>query len=137
MSGTSLDTNILLSVLRAEQTASSVSRELSNLSKKGSLILSGPAYAELYGFYPNLDSQLKLAGIEVWDELPKEGWRRAGQAYAAYAARRKSSGGGLPRRIVTDFLIGAHASVHGLSLFTLNTKDYTDFPEVALLTLEE
>ena len=64
-------------------------------------------------------------------------WKRAGQAQAAYAQRRQTSGGGLPRRILTDFLVGAHASVGGYSLFTLNTRDYGDFPEVPLLTVSQ
>jgi predicted nucleic acid-binding protein len=62
-------------------------------------------------------------------------WKRAGQAQAAYTVRRKASGGGLPRRILTDFLVGAHASLGGHALFTLKTADFGDFPEVPLLTL--
>lgn len=56
-------------------------------------------------------------------------------AHAAYSARCQVSGGGLPRRILTDFLVGAQASTFGHALLTLNTGDYGDFPEVPLLTV--
>ena len=137
MNGVSLDSNILLALLRGEETATDISRQLNQFSAQQRLVLSGPVYAELIGFYPHLDTSLQATNIKVMPEMPVEGWRRAGEAHAAYTARRKKSGGGLPRRILTDYLIGAHASVHTLSLFTLNVADYGDFPEVPLLTLSE
>ena len=69
-------------------------------------------------------------------QMPLSAWRRAGEAHAAYAERRRLSGGGLPRRILTDMLVGAHASVTGAALLTLNISDYGDFPEVPLLTVK-
>lgn len=135
MSGISLDSNILLALLRSEPTAPAIGQQLNNLSGKHRLVLSGPAYAELVGFYPQLDEYLNAAGIKVLAEMPLSAWERAGTAHASYTARRKRSGGGLPRRVLTDYLIGAHASAHQLSLFTLNVADYGDFPEVPLLTL--
>lgn len=137
MNGVSLDSNILLALLRGEETAIEISRYLNQLSSQQRLVLSGPVYAELIGFYPQLDRYLQAANIKVMPDMPTEGWRRAGEAHTTYTARRKKSGGDLPRRILTDYLIGAHASVHGLSLFTLNVSDYGDFPEVPLLTLPE
>lgn len=135
MNGVSLDSNILLALLRGEETAPQVSRLLNQLSSQQRLVLSGAVYAELIGFYPQLDTYLQAAHIQVMADMPTEAWKQAGEAHAAYTARRRQSGGGLPRRILTDYLIGAHASVHGLSLFTLNVADYGDFPEVPLLTL--
>ncbi|WP_206431655.1 type II toxin-antitoxin system VapC family toxin [Deinococcus psychrotolerans] len=69
--------------------------------------------------------------------MPLSAWQRAGEAHAAYSARRQVSGEGLPRRMLTDFLIGAHASTFGHTLLTLNTSDYGDFPEVPLLTVAQ
>lgn len=137
MNGISLDSNILLALFRGEDTAAAIGRSLNQLSSQHRLLLSGPVYAELVGFYPQLDTYLQAANIKVMPEMPTEAWRRAGEAHAAYTARRNKSGGGLPRRILADYLIGAHASAHGLSLFTLNVSDYGDFPEVPLLTLHE
>ena len=137
MNGISLDSNILLALFRGEETAPEISRHLNMFASQHRLVVSGPVYAELVGFYPQLDAYLQSGNIKVMPEMTAEGWRRAGEAHAIYTARRKKSGGGLPRRILTDYLIGAHASVHGLSLFTLNVSDYGDFPEVPLLTLHE
>lgn len=135
MSGLSLDANVLLALWRPEPNALAVSSALGTFASRQRLVLSGPAYGELYGFYPNLKQQLTTLGVQVMPDMPVAAWQRAGEAHAAYARRRRQSGGGVPRRILTDFLIGAHASAHGLSLFTLNTADYADFPEVPLLTL--
>lgn len=133
--GISLDTNVLLALWRAETAALSISHFLTQLAARERLVLCGPAYAELYGFYPQLDESVRVMDIQVLPEMPLAAWQRAGKAHAAYTLRRKQSGGGLPRRVLTDYLIGAHASVNSLSLFTLNTADYGDFPEVRLLTL--
>ena len=92
-------------------------------------------YAELLGRRPDLDAVLAGYGISVDPQMTLETWRRAGQAHTRYAERRRLSGGGLPRRILTDMLVGAHASVSEVTLLTLNTDDYGDFPEVPLLTV--
>ena len=135
MNGVSLDTNVLLSLWRGEAQGAAVSVMLRAYAQRQRLVLSGPAYAELCGFYPQLDEQIRELELQVMPDMPLTVWRRAGEAHAAYTLRRKRSGGGLPRQILTDYLIGAHASVHGLSVFTLNTADYGDFPEVPILTL--
>ncbi len=134
MSGVSLDTNILISLWRAEATAPAVVEALREYAARWRLVLSGPAYAELCGFYIGIEAQLGVLDIQIMPDMPLSAWQRAGQAHATYTARRRRSGGGLPRQMLTDYLIGAHASVHSLSLFTLNPDDYTDFPEVPILT---
>lgn len=135
MSSTALDTTILLAIWNAEPTAPRLAAVLDRLHRQGRLIICGAVYAELSGFYPDLDTVLRTYGISPDPEMSLPAWKRAGQAQAAYAQRRKASGGGLPRRILTDFLVGAHASLGGYNLLTLNTGDYGDFPEVPLLTI--
>jgi predicted nucleic acid-binding protein len=61
-------------------------------------------------------------------------WTIAGLCYARYAARRRKATGEGPRRILADFLIGAHALVQADRLLTLDPKRYSqDFPELKLL----
>lgn len=136
MSGAALDTNVLLALWNAESTAERLAAALDRLQARGRLVVCGAVYAELLGRTPDLDAVLAAYGIGVDPQMPLSTWRRAGEAHAAYAQRRRASGGGLPRRILTDMLVGAHASVTGVALLTLNTADYGDFPKVELLTVE-
>lgn len=135
MSGVSVDTNIFSALWGGEPTAPEVTRRLNELSGEQRLVMCGAVYGELVGRYGPTLVQDSLGPVVLMPDMPLAAWQRAGEAHAAYARRRRQSGGGVPRRILTDFLIGAHASAHGLSLFTLNTADYADFPEVPLLTL--
>jgi predicted nucleic acid-binding protein len=61
-------------------------------------------------------------------------WRAAGQAFQKYAARRREKPASGPRRILDDFLIGAHASERGYRLLTLDDRLYrAAFPSLALI----
>ncbi len=135
MNATSLDSNILLALWNAESTAPRLVKVLDTLQTRGRLMVCGAVYAELYGWRPDLDALLAEYGVQADPHMPLAAWKRAGQAQATYTLRRQASGGGLPRRILTDFLVGAHCSVGGYALLTLNTRDYGDFPEVPLLTV--
>lgn len=61
-------------------------------------------------------------------------WQASGRAYSAYARRRAKAGGGRPRRILADFLIGAHAVSRNATLVTLDDTHYrTAFPALPLV----
>lgn len=105
---------------------------MNELASRHRLIICGPVYAELYAEYGDISEAIKP--FTLMTEMSLEVWQRAGVAHGQYKRRRKRSGG-LPRQILTDYLIGAQASVHGLHLLTLNIDDYREFPEVPLLTL--
>ena len=135
MSGTALDSNVLLALWNGEASAERLAIALDDLQSRGRLVICGAVYAELLGRRPDLDTVLPAYGISVDPQMLLDTWQRAGEAHAQYAERRRLSGGGLPRRILTDMLVGAHASVSEVALLTLNTDDYGDFPEVPLLTV--
>jgi len=137
LSVTALDSNILLALWNAEATAPRLVEVLGSLQSRGRLVVCGAVYAQLCGQRPDLDALLAGYGVQADPDMPLTAWKLAGRAQAAYAQRRQASGGGLPRRILTDFLVGAHASVGGYALLTLNTRDYGDFQEVPLLTVAE
>lgn len=91
-------------------------------------------YAELAASreWEALKRFLELAGVEVAWEMPEEVWERAGTAMGEYARRRR--GGALPRRVLADFLIGAHAEHHGLAVATFDRTVYEAvFPGVRLV----
>ncbi|GAA5533881.1 hypothetical protein [Deinococcus aluminii] len=55
--------------------------------------------------------------------------------HASVYAERKRSGGGLPRRLLVDFLIGAHAHTLSAALFTLDPQHYRQaFPDLHVLS---
>jgi predicted nucleic acid-binding protein len=69
-------------------------------------------------------------------ELGERVWRAAGAAFQSYAGRRQKQKGAEARRILADFLIGAHALVNGYKLLTLDASVYqASFPRLAITSL--
>ncbi len=64
-------------------------------------------------------------------------WRSAAAAYREYAVlRRKQQGDSGPRRILADFVIGAHAMHLASALLILDPGLYrAAFPELRILTV--
>jgi predicted nucleic acid-binding protein len=137
---TALDTNVISGLWSAGPLAPAVAALLRRCRDAGGLAISGAVYAELLA-HPGasagfVQAFLRDAGVEVDFDLGAAGWKLAGRSFAAYANRRRRSGGGAPRRILADFLIGAHAQLHADRLATLDAGGYaSDFPGLALLTV--
>jgi len=82
-----------------------------------------------------LDEFFNLTAIRVDWESSEQVWRAAGRAFQSYVNRRNRKKEELPRRILADFFIGAHASVHRCRLLTLDQRLYrTAFPELVIVT---
>ena len=85
-------------------------------------------YAELLAgpgaTVPVLQSLLMGSGVSLDLNLTVDIWERAGQVYGNYARRRQASGGGLPRRLLADFVVGAHAETTCTALVTLDPQHY-------------
>jgi predicted nucleic acid-binding protein len=78
---------------------------------------------------------LASTGIGLDPQLDLSVWEAAGRAYGAYAQRRRDSGGGVPRRLLADFVVGAHADQTCAALVTLDPHHYRlGFPGLAVLT---
>jgi hypothetical protein len=57
-------------------------------------------------------------------------------AFHAYAARRRRHGEAGPRRILADFVIGAHAPQNGYRLLTLDDRIHrAAFPTLKIASL--
>jgi predicted nucleic acid-binding protein len=99
---------------------------------------SGPVYAELLA-HPKaterfVDEFLTTTGVVMDCLLDEKIWREAGRRFAAYVGRRRRLGGGSPKRLLVDFLIGAHASLCADRLMTLDRDRYAqDFPRLRLI----
>jgi predicted nucleic acid-binding protein len=87
--------------------------------------------------YTFLEAFLRDTRVRVEWRMPPEVWRRAALAYRDYARRRRRRKGDAgPRRILADFLIGAHASAFGQRLLTFDGGIYQQaFPELGVRLL--
>lgn len=129
-----LDTNVLAALLYGEETTDAIVRTLDGLRDAPLHIYIG-VYVELLSApgmqQARLDAFLERYEIEIGTETTREDWLLAGAAFRAYAQRRRQSGGGQPRRLLMDFLIGAHAARHAQTLLTMDPQHYRQsFPEL-------
>jgi hypothetical protein len=135
---TALDSNILSSLWSNESSAARVHAELRKARGQGGLVVCAPVFVELMahplvspGF---VDDFIAETRITVEFVLNEPIWRKAAERYAAYAQRRRQSGGNSPRRLPADFVIAAHALLHADRLFTLDASRYhRDFQELRLM----
>jgi predicted nucleic acid-binding protein len=135
---TAIDANILSAIWKREKNAVALTDQLSELRRCGSLIICGAVLAEAMA-NPNagpgfVDDFLHQTGIKLDGLCREEMWRLAGERYAQYAARRRQSQREFVRRLLTDFIIGAHAVLEADQLMTLDRGRYErDFPELKLV----
>ena len=135
---TALDSTVISALLRGEPTKSAVRRLLNSSRQEGPLLICGAVHTELQvgpGVTAGLlDRFLSATGIGVDWQMEERIWRSAGEAFALYATRRGASGGGTPRRVLADFIIGAHAAARGARLVTLDAQHYEAcFPALRVL----
>jgi hypothetical protein len=111
---------------------------LAEARRDGALLISPFVFAELFA-YPSMTEALvrrflDTTGVVVDLRLDERVWTESGLRFARYAARCRQSFGQGPRRVLADFLVGAHALVQADRLLTLDPKVYQqDFPEVRLM----
>lgn len=125
-----IDTNVLTSLLAGQEPEATQSRiVLRDAKQRDTLVISAPVYAETSATSGEvaaiLDRFLHDTGIGVDWQLDEAVWRLGGLAYRGYAERRRAQRGDPgPRRILADFVIGAHASLHASALITSDTGVY-------------
>jgi predicted nucleic acid-binding protein len=139
---TAVDTNVLIALWNEDDNLNTLARSaLDSALARGSLVVAAPVFAELLAAPSRtesfLDTFCKETGIAVDWELGEPVWRAAGHAFQQYVARRrKQRGDSTPRRVLADFLIGAHASLNGFRLLTLDDRLYrAAFPRLAILAI--
>lgn len=139
---TAVDTNVFVGLLSGDEEEAAVAQAaLENVSARGRLAVSPPVYAELVagGRGPaEVERFLGEKGIEVSFGMSRVVWRDAGVRYGTYAHdRRQGRGASGPRRILADFLIGAHALHLSRTLLTSDTGIFAAyFSELTILTPE-
>lgn len=129
MPTTALDTNVLIDLLSRTDSEERrrAARVLLEAAKRGPLVVCAVVHAEL-GAHPrsnpeDVDRFLDDLRIKIDWPLPEAVWRLSGLKFREYAIRRRHSSSTEPRRLIADFIIGAHATAAG----ALATRDAAFF----------
>lgn len=121
---TAVDTNVLLDLLTGDPRHGPASvAALRRTAADGALIASTVVWAEVIGAFEDVRAvtdRLDRLGVELIPD-DREVAQAAGRVYGAYRAA-----GGTRRRILPDFLIGAHALVHADRLLTRDRGFYRE-----------
>ena len=131
---TAIDTNILLDVLIPDTQYGATSKALlDEAHQKGALIINEAVYAELatqFNSQVELETFLRETGIRLETSGP-DALYLAGELWRQYNLKRK----GKRQRILSDFLIGAHASTQADALATRDRGYYrTYFKKIKILS---
>ncbi|HEX3443246.1 MAG TPA: type II toxin-antitoxin system VapC family toxin [Chthoniobacterales bacterium] len=135
---TAIDANVLSALWSKESPAPEIARNLGDAKTEGGLVVGAPVYAELLAYPKATESFVNRfladTGIDVDFEFQQPVWLEAGRRFARYAKRRRRNAEQGPRRLLADFIIGAHALKQADRLMTLDPKRYIqDFPELKLM----
>lgn len=139
-----IDTNIISSLwsgLPAFSTPARVS--LQRAGQREALIIAPVVYAELAATpgweLAGVDAFLRDAGIDVDWDLDRAVWRLAALAYRGYSERRRRDrGSAAPRRMLADFVIGAHAEQMADALLTFDRRIYrAAFPSLTIISPDD
>lgn len=137
---TSIDSNVIGALWNSQDAGNlDAMKMLGQTRKQGNLVVIGPVYSELMAGplrdVAAMDEFFAQAGIAIEWVLGEDVWREAGKAYRGYSLRRLRSGGGLPRRLLVDFVVGAHALLSGYTLLTLDRRLYAAaFPKLKIIS---
>ena len=138
---TAIDTNVVVALWDKDPTLSLAAQTALEVAfNRGSLVVSAPVFAELIAAPGRTEtfvsSFLEETGIAIDWDLGEAVWRSAGRAFQGYAERRRKQRDSASRRILADFLIGAHAQTRSYRLLTLDERLYkAAFPTLTIETI--
>ncbi|OHV19862.1 MULTISPECIES: type II toxin-antitoxin system VapC family toxin [Rhizobium] len=132
---TLVDTNILVDLAVAGSDWHCWSRrKMLDVFRDGPVLINPIIYSEFSVRYDDMDEVEQLL---PQDEFRRENlpWPAAFAAAQAFRLYRRAGGG--RERILSDFLIGAHAAIRGYKILTRDPSGYRSyFPSVELITPE-
>lgn len=138
---TAIDSNVLIALWDEDDALNRLARSaLDAALDAGRLVIAAPVFAEILADPTRdeafVDEFCRHTGISVDWDLNENIWRVAGRAFQSYVRRRRKHSESGPRRILADFLIGAHALQNGFRLLTLDNRLYSlAFPRLAIHTI--
>lgn len=130
----SLDTNIIQSALNPKDVNHQRALSALNTYANQAFCICPVVRAELRASsdWKLIEAWLEAQGVSTIWATPASVWDGAGIAFAQYAKLRRNKI--LPRRIVADFLIAAHAAYHQLDVLTFDDTVFSSvFPNLTLL----
>lgn len=137
---TAVDTNVVIALWSHDPSISGAAEAaLDAAFHRGGLVAAAPVFAELIAAPGRSETFVSTffdeTGIAVDWNLTEAIWRSAGRAFRSYADRRRRQRDTGTRRILADFVIGAHATVQGFRLLTLDERLYrAAFPNLTVET---
>ena len=136
---TSVDSNVFVALWDSDASLSDAAQRALDLAgEQREIVVCAPVYSELLANRGRdekfLDGFFEATNIQIDWVISEAVWRAAGLAFAHYAERRKKHGIAGPRKILADFLIGAHADVHRYHLLTADDRFFrTAFPSLVIV----
>jgi predicted nucleic acid-binding protein len=137
---TAVDTNVIIALWQESSISSAAEMALESAFSRGGLVVAAPVFAELLAAPTRTErfvvSFLQENMIAVDWDLSEPIWRSAARAFQSYAERRRKQRDQGTRRLLVDFIIGAHAQVNGYNLLTLDERHFhTAFPSIKIETI--
>jgi len=122
---TALDTNVLFDILLSSPRFCDASEQaLENAAAAGGLVICDVVYAELCVHFTR---QKEAERFLEENEIRVESLERSAGFLASQVWRRYRQGGGKRDRILTDFLIGAHAQTQAAQLISRDRGFYRPY----------
>ncbi|CAM3965510.1 type II toxin-antitoxin system VapC family toxin [Deinococcus frigens] len=120
----SLDTNVIISALESADSRHAEALSALIREQHQGYVISPTVYSELRAGpdWSRYQNWLTLTRVSVLWAMPQAVWELAGVRQGQYAQLRRA--GSLPRRILPDFLIAAHAEYHGLNVMSFDRTVY-------------
>ncbi len=137
---TAVDTNVFIALWDDSDSLNiRAQNALDRAYAKGGLVISGAVFVELVAApersIATVETFLYDTGIEIDWRSSERIWRTTGKAFQGYIRRRRKQRQMEPRRLVTDFFIGAHALENKHALLTLDNRIFkTAFPTLQVLS---
>ncbi|GAB4256040.1 MAG: type II toxin-antitoxin system VapC family toxin [Thermoleophilia bacterium] len=125
-----VDTNVILDVIGADPEFGERSRcVLEETAQTGALVINPVIFAEVGAFVDSIEELHELLPESLFrrDAIPWEAAFLAGRAFHAYRCA-----GGDRRRVLADFMIGAHAAVAGFGLISRD-RGYRQYFRIEML----
>lgn len=126
---TAIDTNVFIALWQNEPALSHAAEAaLESAFRRGGLVIAAPVFAELIASPGRTESFvgsfLEENGVLIDWSLSEATWRSAARVFQAYVERRRKQRDPGTRRLLVDFIIGAHADSNGYRLLSLDERHY-------------
>lgn len=137
---TAVDTNVIIALWdELDSLNVHAQKALDKAYAKGGLVISGAVFVELVAAPQRSASMIETflddTGIEIDWRSNERIWRTTAKAFQEYVRRRRKQKQAEPKRLVTDFLIGAHALENGHALLTLDSRIFkAAFPTLQVIS---